>query len=372
MKIHIKTLAIALLVPMMGYTQFYTKNTNGSFLLTQEGAEHFAELAFSCVVQEFPNKTGHVQVDSNDLRQPSDYHPAFYGCFDWHSAVHGHWMLVKLLKEYPDMAQAAAIREVINNHLTSDKILVELDYFKQTYNRSFSRTYGWAWLLKLAEELYTWNDEQGQRWYFNLKPLSDYIAEMFVDFLPKLVFPNRTGVHANTAFGLSFALDYARTLKNDFFENSIVYHSLKYYLKDENCPAQWEPGGTDFISPCLMQAELMSKILPNKEFEVWLDIFLPGLKNEQPEILFSPLSVTDRSDGHLVHIDGLNLSRAWCFLNIASVVRDSVLRQRLITAAEQHLAKTIPLIADGDYMGEHWLASFAIYALYAGKRRFIE
>ena len=362
----IKILIIALLMPIMGCAQLYTKDTKGALRLTREGADHFADLALKCVGQEFPNKTQHVQTDSSDFQQPSGYHPAFYGCFDWHSAVHGHWMLVKLLKEFPDMAQAVTVREMINNHLTRDKINIELAYFDKKYNKSFERTYGWAWLLKLSEELYTWDDPQGQLWYANLKPLAEHIAELYIDFLPKQSFPNRTGVHPNTAFGLSLAWDYALTVKHKTLENSLREHSLRYYIQDENCPAQWEPGGTDFFSPCLIEAELMAKILPSEDFQSWINIFLSGLRNEQPAVLFSPVSVTDRSDGHLVHLDGLNLSRAWCFLNIAAVVNDSALRQKLITAAEQHLAKTVPLIADGDYMGEHWLASFAVYALYAG------
>ena len=365
----IKILCIVLLVPIMSYSQLYVKDVKGSPILTQKGAEHFAELALKCISQEFPNKTQHVQTDSSDFQQPSGYHPAFYGCFDWHSAVHGHWMLIKLLKEFPGMDQAKSIRETINNHLSHDNIATELTYFDQKYNKSFERTYGWSWLLKLAEELYTWDDKQGQVWYENLKPLAEYIAELYIDFLPKQSFPNRTGVHPNTAFGLSLAFDYALTLKHKTLENSIKHHSLSYFINDENCPAQWEPGGTDFFSPCLIEAELMVKILPNDDFQKWIKFFLPELENGKPLILFSPLDVTDRSDGHLVHLDGLNLSRAWCFLNIAAHTNNIKLRQKLITAAEQHLEKTIPLIADGDYMGEHWLASFAVYALYAGGKR---
>ena len=363
----INILFLALFLPLMSYAQLYTKDVKGSLQLTREGAEHFAALALQCIAQEFPNKPEHVQTDSNRLQRPSGYHPAFYGCFDWHSAVHGHWMLIKLLKEFPDMARATAIRETIHRHLTRDNIDLELAYFNTRFGKSFERTYGWAWLLKLAEELYTWDDPQGQIWYANLQPLAKHIAELFMDYLPKLSFPNRTGVHPNTAFALSFAWDYALTFKQVTLENCIRRHSLKYYAQDENCPAQWEPGGTDFFSPCLLQAELMAKILPNGDFQVWIDAFLPKLRNAQPDILFSPASVTDRSDGHLVHLDGLNLSRSWCFLNIAVAVKDPMLRQKLMAAAEQHLAKTVPLIADGDYMGEHWLASFAVYALYASR-----
>ncbi|MCL2098558.1 MAG: DUF2891 domain-containing protein [Bacteroidales bacterium] len=363
----LRLLIISLLIPLTSYAQFYTQEANGFFKLTREGADHFAALALKCITQEFPNKTQHVQVDSSDFQQPSGYHPTFYGCFDWHSAVHGHWILVKLLKEFPDMAQAAVIRETINNHLTRDKIAFELAYFDSKHNKSFERTYGWAWLLKLTEELYTWNDPQGQEWYANIQPLAKHIADLYIDFLPKQSFPNRTGVHPNTAFGLSLAWDYAVTISDESLTFSIGSRALDYYAQDRDCPAQWEPGGTDFFSPCLIEAELMAKILNKSDFQNWLKAFLPQLKEGQPAILFNPVSVTDRSDGHLVHLDGLNLSRAWCFLNIAASASDSALGQTLITAAAQHLAKTIPLIADGDYMGEHWLASFAVYALFAGR-----
>ena len=365
--IYTAVLILSLFVPRISCAQLYTQEAGASFRLTKEGAEHFAALALKCVAQEFPNKTQHIQIDSGDFQQPSGYHPAFYGCFDWHSAVHGHWMLVKLLKAYPDMTLAPAIRETIGRHLTRNKIALELTYFDQKYNKSFERTYGWAWLLKLAEELYTWDDLQGQEWYAALQPLVEHIAGLYIDFLPKQSFPNRTGVHPNTAFGLSLAWDYAVTLNNENLRNSIYHYGLIYYAEDKDCPAQWEPGSTDFFSPCLIEAELMAKILPNEAFQAWLNAFLPQLREGLPAILFSPVSVTDRSDGHLVHLDGLNLSRAWCFLNMAAAVRDSALHQTLITAAKQHLTKTIPQIADGDYMGEHWLASFAVYALFAGK-----
>ena len=360
-------LTVCLLLPLLSHAQLYTQEAEGRFMLTREGAEHFAALALKCITQEFPNKTQHVQIDSNDFQQPSGYHPAFYGCFDWHSAVHGHWMLVKLLKEFPNMAQAIAIREALGRHLTRERICVELAYFSPKYNKSFERTYGWAWLLKLTEELYTWDDPQGQGWYANLQPLAEHIAGLYIVFLPKQSYPNRTGVHPNTAFGLSLAWDYAIRLNYEALKNSIRSRSIDYYAHDKDCPGQWEPGGTDFFSPCLIEAELMAKILPNKNFREWLTAFLSGLKDKEPAILFTPVNVTDRSDGHLVHLDGLNLSRAWCFLNIAANVEDNIIRQQLITAAKQHLAKTIPQIADGDYMGKHWLASFAVYALFAGR-----
>ena len=347
--------------------QFYTTSSDGKFALTNEGADHFSALALKCILQEFPNKTQHVQVDSSDMRQPSGYHPTFYGCFDWHSAVHGHWMLVKLLKEFPEMSQAATIRAAIAKNITPKNIQTELAYFGEKYNKSYERTYGWAWLLKLAEELSTWDDAQGKEWLLAIEPLVKHIVNLYLDFLPKQNFPIRTGVHQNTAFGLSLALDYALTVRDTVLENSIKKHSLQYFKNDENCPAEWEPSGTDFLSPCLVEAELMTKVLSKNEYEIWLQKFLPELQNRSPKILFSPISVSDRSDGYLVHLDGLNLSRAWCFLAIANITDDEKTQIILHESAQQHLNKTVPNIADGDYMGEHWLASFVIYALFMGK-----
>ncbi len=342
-------------------------STDESVRLTSDGASHFASLALKCIVREFPNKTGHVQIDSADALQPSDYHPAFYGCFDWHSAVHGHWMLVKLLREFPDMPQALIIREAVNKNITPENIRYETAYFEREQNKSFERTYGWAWLLKLTEELYTWNDPDARRWYAAVRPLADRISRMYIDFLPKQTFPNRTGEHPNTAFGLSLAADYASTVNDTALMRVINERSKRYYTADVGCPAGWEPGGTDFLSPCLSEAELMAKILPANDYRKWLHAFLPKLKAGQPAILFTPATVSDRSDGKLVHLDGLNLSRAWCFMNIARATDDAGLQKRLRAAAMQQLSVTVPKIADGDYAGEHWLASFAVYALFSGQ-----
>ena len=349
------------------HAQLYTVSAEGNITLTRDGAAHFSALALKCIVQEFPNKTSHTQVDANDLMQPSEYHPAFYGCFDWHSSVHGHWMLVKLLKEFPDMPNAAEIRATITKNLTAQHILTEVAYFEQQYNLSFERTYGWAWLLKLSEELYTWNDEDARAWHANLEPLTKLIVRRYIEFLPKQTYPIRTGIHPNTAFGLSFALDYARTLKQAELEKIIMARSKDYYLNDTDCPASWEPSGADFFSPCLLEAELMRKVLPADEFEKWFVAFFPRLEKGQPANLLQPAVVSDRSDMQLVHLDGLNLSRAWCMLHLSESVKNSALKKILTTAAHRHLEAAIPHIANGDYAGEHWLASFAVYALYAGK-----
>ncbi len=365
-----KVVAVLLCVSLSitaAHAQLYTVDNSGATTLTREGAVHFAALAQKCITQEFPNKTGHTQADAHDLKQPAEYHPAFYGCYDWHSSVHGHWMLVKLLKEFPTMPNASEIRAAIGKNLTVENILAEVDYFGTKGNTSFERTYGWAWLLKLAEELYTWNDSEGQQWYRNMQALTALIVQRYIDFLPKQTYPIRTGVHPNTAFGLSFALDYARALKNAELEKLLVSRSRDYYFNDENCPASWEPGGADFFSPCLLEAELMRKVLSEAEFKKWFAAFFPGLKKGQPANLLQPAIVSDRSDMQLVHLDGLNLSRAWCMLHVSENIQDAAYRTILSQAALRHLEAAIPHIANGDYAGEHWLASFAVYALYAGK-----
>ncbi len=344
--------------------QHYTKQADGSLALTQEGASHFASLALKCISQEFPNKTGHIQASEKDLRQPSEYHPAFYGCYDWHSSVHGHWMLVKLLKEFPDMPEAAAIRQAISKNLTTENISQEVRYFEQKDNKSFERTYGWAWLLKLAEELSSGSDMEMRQWYENLQPLTDLIIQRYMEFLPKQTYPIRSGVHPNTAFGISLALDYAIATRNKALEQLLKERSITYYGNDVSCPGDWEPSGADFISPCLMEAELMSKVLNKPMYKQWLAKFFPDLANGKPENLFKPATVSDRTDLQLVHLDGLNLSRAWCMIAVSRTVDNAEIRKMLVQAANHNIELTLPTIANGSYAGEHWLASFAVYALF--------
>lgn len=344
--------------------QHYNYNKeNGTLRITVEGASHFASLALHCIAQEFPNKDGHVQVDSVDLQNPSYYHPAFYGCYDWHSSVHGHWMLVRLLKEFPEMPEANELRAAIAKNLTAANIEQEARYFQQKSNKSFERTYGWAWLLKLAEELYTSHDIQHAEWYANVKPLADLIVQQYLDFLPKQTYPIRSGLHPNTAFGLSLALDYAVTTGNSELETMIKERAIAYFTNDTNCPASWEPSGSDFLSPCLMEAELMSKVLEKEAYNGWLASFLPQLKDGKPAQLLTPALISDRTDMQLVHLDGLNLSRSWCMAAIARKASDSKVKGMLNEAAALHLETTLPNIASGDYAGEHWLASFAVLAL---------
>jgi hypothetical protein len=293
-------------------------------------------------------------------------HPAFYGCFDWHSAVHGHWMLVRILRLFPDLPEAVEVRSALDENLSSERIALEIAYLEGPQRKSFERTYGWAWLLKLAEELHRWDDPGARRWEDALAPLAKAIAARYVDFLPRQTYPIRTGVHPNTAFGAAFALDYAEAVGDSTLRESLVERSLTYYLADTGCPAEWEPGGEDFFSPCLMEADLMRRVLAPERFSAWFHAFLPSLDEKEALRLFEPATVADRTDPKIVHLDGLNLSRAWCIAGIASALaEDDPARDRLVEAAVMHAEDALAHVASGHYEGEHWLASFAVYALSA-------
>jgi Protein of unknown function (DUF2891) len=332
--------------------------------LSQSQASHFARLALKCVSKEYPNKPDHVINNADDVEAPRTLHPAFYGCYDWHSSVHGHWMLVRLIRTFPGVPEALEIRNALGTSLSKANILAEAAYLKQPNRQSFERTYGWAWLLKLAEELQLWEDPDARVWSENLRPLAEAIATSYITFLPKQTYPIRTGVHPNTAFGLAFALDFARTAGNKALETRIVERSLTYFGNDANYPAAWEPGGEDFFSPALMEADLMRRVLKPADFRRWFHRFLPGLLKGELERLLRPAVVTDRADPKIVHLDGLNLSRAWCMRSIARALpRNDPARRILTESAELHAEDALAHVASGDYAGEHWLASFAVYML---------
>ncbi len=336
-----------------------SKKLSTTVHLTLEEANRLAQLPLDCIQQPLPYKSGVVIAQASDLAMPIEHHPAFYGCFDWHSAVHGHWSLIYLLKEFPDLKDKEAIMMKLGENLTKENIIKEVDYFSlNKQSKSFERTYGWAWLLKLSEELYTWDHPLAKEWYSNLKPLSQHIAQAYQDFLPKLVYPIRVGEHSNTAFGLVFALDYARTVGDTALEASIVQHTLRLYKADKDCPITWEPSGYDFLSPCLQEMDLMQKVLSKEEFTLWSKAFLPALFDGKSTL--KPAEVLDRSDGKLVHLDGLNFSRAWCLYSVKDCSSCRAI-------ADEHLNFSLPKITDGDYAGGHWLASFALYAFKCSK-----
>jgi hypothetical protein len=345
-------------------TEGIVPSAKKSLTLTRALASAFARLALKGIQKEYPNKPGHVLSSAADARTPRALHPAFYGCYDWHSSVHGHWMLVRLLRLFPDLPEAKTIRTVLAEHLTAKNLKAEADYFNQPGRRSFERTYGWAWLLKLAEELHGWDDADARQWSRNLRPLADTLVARYLAFLPKQTYPIRSGVHPNTAFGLAFALDYARAVDNKPLRERIEERSRAYFGKDEGAPASWEPDGADFFSPSLMESDLMRRVLPPAEFRAWLRRYLPGLARGVPKNLLTPAEVTDRTDPQLVHLDGLNLSRAWCMRSLAAALpRTDSARKVLAESAARHAEAGLRHVASGDYAGEHWLASFAVYLL---------
>ncbi len=332
--------------------------------LTRERAAAFAQIALANVVREFPNKLDHVMAGPDDARRPRDLHPAFYGSFDWHSCVHMHWLLARVRRLFPDLRHDPEIVLLFDHHLTHANIAAECAYLARPEARGFERTYGWAWLLALATELERGRDAASRRWAAVLQPLADAFVRRYLDYLPRQHQPLRAGTHANSAFGLLFALEYARAVGNTSLDALSGERARSWFAGDCDAPARWEPSGTDFLSPVLMVAMLMRQVIPEQEFAVWLDAFLPGLAQRDPSSLFTPASVSDRTDPFIVHLDGLNLSRAWCFNGVAQSLpvsdpRAAILRE----AAIEHLDAGLAGMEDGDYMGEHWLATFATLAL---------
>ena len=341
----------------------FTVNADSSaYSLTLSGASHLASLPLKCLIQEYPNKTSHVsQSDSDQVLTPKQLHPVFYGCFDWHSCVHGYWMLTRLLKLFPQLSEAGQIRNIFSKNITAVNIAMEVKYLDGKLSKTFERTYGWAWLLKLQQELNDWNDADAIIWRNRLQPLVDKIIELWMQFLPKQTYANRTGVHPNTAFGLVFALDYAGATNNTAFERAIINSAKQLFLRDKNAPANWEPDGTDFLSPSLEEADLMRRVLPKNDFIKWLNLFYTTATLQRLTIL--PV-VSDRNDLQIVHLDGLCFSRCWCMKGIAALLPATDKRKKILfSSAIKHLAASLPNVASGSYGGEHWLASFAVYAL---------
>jgi hypothetical protein len=324
--------------------------------LTLSQANHLATLPIKCLQQEYPNKLSQLLIDSTEIQSPKVLHPAFYGCFDWHSSVHGHWSLVFLLNKFPNLENKEEIIKKLQINLSKENIQTEINYLNKTHEKSFERTYGWNWLLKLQLELETSNESFAKELAQNLKPLSDLIIERYIEFLPKLLYPIRVGTHANTAFGLTMAWDYAVYSKDENFQNSIKSNAKRLFNSDKNCPMSWEPSGTDFLSPCLEEMAIMERILPKNEFLKWVKDFAPQLflKNFNWEVA----KVSDRTDGHLVHLDGLNFSRAWNFYHLVNQYPNAF--SHLKKVADYHFQFSLPSVVDGNYEGEHWLASFAL------------
>lgn len=333
--------------------------------LTQEMGARFAGVALGHVTREYPNKLDHVLASAEDARTPSALHPIFYGSFDWHSCVHGYWLLARLLLHFPTAPFAADIADLFDRQLTPEKTAGELHYLAAPTTRGFERPYGWGWLLKLAAELANLPET---RWSRALAPLAQIFAARLRDFLPLASYPVRAGTHFNTAFAVRMAADYAEAVGDKALLSLLRATSGRWYEGDWDCPAWGEPSGDDFLSPTLVEAECMRRLLPPSQFQAWFGAFLPRLSEGLPRTLFIPVQAADRSDGKIAHLDGLNLSRAWCFRALAEALCGADDRRFVMQeAAELHLTAALPHI-EGDYMGEHWLASFALLALDACAR----
>jgi len=326
--------------------------------LTPDFASTFAGLTMGHLTREYPNKLDHVMAGPADVRSPSALHPIFYGSFDWHSCVHGWWQIMRLMRTYPDMPEAGAIRSLADRMLVPEKVAGECAYLEQPSSRGFERTYGWAWLLALHHELSRHDDT---RWAEALEPLARMFAARFHDFLPKLTYPIRHGIHSNTAFAFTLVLDWADAHDKPL-ATLMAERAMAWFEKDRAAQA-WEPSGDEFLSPTLMEAMLMSRLMDAPAFAAWFAAFLPDITDGYPEGLLTPATVSDRTDGKIAHLDGLNLSRAWCWRGVGSKLTGNAALQALAAeTSERHLAAALPHLA-GDYMGEHWLATVALLAL---------
>ncbi|HWM89815.1 MAG TPA: DUF2891 domain-containing protein [Thermoanaerobaculia bacterium] len=325
-------------------------------------AERFANLALTCVHKEYPNKIAHVLNGDADVKPPRELTPAFYGCYDWHSAVHGHWLLARLARRFPDAPLAAKAREALDKSLTPENIAVEVAYLEGAGRNTFERPYGLAWLLQLAAELREWDDPQAQRWAKALEPLERASARRIRTWVPKLSFPIRTGEHNQTAFGFGLILDWARAVGDQ--ETAVLLESRvrDLYLKDRDCPIAYEPSGEDFLSPCLGEADLARRVLSPVAFAEWLNAFLPQIPRDGRGDWLQPGVVTDPTDGKLAHLDGLNLSRAWMLEGIAAALPPGDRRVlALRAAAAAHRESGLRSVTGAHYEGGHWLGSFATY-----------
>ena len=325
-------------------------------------AARFAQLALGCVHREYPSKLAHTLQGPADARTPSQLMPAFYGCYDWHSSVHGHWLLAKLARALPDTPFAAQARTALAQSLTAGNIAGEVAYFQGPGRLSFERPYGLAWLLTLARELRTWDDPRAQEWARNLQPLEAVVVRRVMTWLPSLHYPIRVGEHGQTAFAFGLIWDYAVAADDRALAQLLEARAREYYLRDRRCPLEYEPSGEDFLSACLGEADFMRRILPQAEFARWLSGFLPQIPRHGGAAWLPPGVVTDRSDPKLAHIDGLNLSRAWMLRGIASALppRDARI-DALVAAAEVHAQAALPAVTGEHYEGGHWLGTFAVY-----------
>jgi hypothetical protein len=325
-------------------------------------AERFANLALACVHREYPNKIAHALNSDADVLPPRELTPAFYGCYDWHSSVHGHWLLARLARMFPDAGFTPRARQALQRSVTAQNIWQETTYFQGDGCASFERPYGLAWLLQLSAELREWDDPQAQQLAANLRVLENAVVERLRNWLPKLAYPVRSGEHSQTAFAMGLMLDYAHTAGSSSFSDLLMAKARQFYLGDTDCPLAYEPSGEDFLSPCLAEADVMRRVLPSPEFARWLRNFMPQIPANGGRNWLRPVTSPDPSDGKLAHLDGLNLSRAWMLEGIAAGLPNGDERITAIkSAVEAHRHAGLDAVTGEYYEGGHWLGSFAVY-----------
>ena len=332
--------------------------------ISPEQIEQFSIMALSCIGKEYPNKIGLAMESDQDLAAPHDLTPIFYGCYDWHSSVHGHWLLIRLMRLYPDASFVAEANRVLNRSFTDENVKAEMAFAGKDYRKSFERPYGIAWFLQLLAELREWDTPDSLRWAQTLQPMETLFASRIQNWVPKLHYPIREGTHGQSAFAFGLILDWARQTDNSEMEAVIVDAVNRFYIEDELCPLAYEPSGHDFLSPCLMEADLVRRVISTAAFSRWLTRFLPNIPLDNTANWLMVGVVNDPTDGHLVHLDGVNLSRAWALEGIAGALAETDKRKlSLLAAAATHKHSGLNAVFNGDYMGSHWLASFATYLL---------
>ncbi len=331
-------------------------------ILAADKIMEVAGLATACLDQIYPNSVKHVLNSAADAAPPEQLYPAFFGCFDWHSSVHGHWLLARAARLFPNHSKSAEFIDRLNAHFTQEKLMAELHYFQQPGRAGFERPYGLAWFLQLYAELHNWQYPQARLWVQHMEPLKNHIVKQFSDWIPKLAYPIRTGEHSQTAFAFGLALDYAVQTNDMTFNALLTEHINRLYINDKNCPIAYEPSGQDFLSPCLAEADLMRRVMTPTEFAKWFKKFIPASKKNTSWL---PVArVTDRKDGKLAHLDGLNLARAWMLEGIAAgLPEDDSRRVYLAKMAQKHASSGLAAVTGEHYAGGHWLGSFAVYHL---------
>jgi len=334
-------------------------------MIAPELAARFSALAMTCIHQEFPNKISRTTETADAIGRPKVIFPAFYGCFDWHSSVHGHWLLVRLLRVGPqdaDWRKTAIVK--LNQSFTPENLAGEVANFARPARGSWERPYGLAWYLQLMTELREWDDPQADKWLEVLQPLEADIVASLKAWLPKLAYPIRLGTHNQSAFAFTLMIDWARATGDTEFEDMIIARAISFHADDVDCPLAYEPSGEDFLSPCLMEADLMRRILPGEAFSAWLAKFMPEIPTDGSGDWLAPGIVKDASDGKLVHLDGVNSSRAWNLYNIARALPETDKRiPSLVAAADIHAREGVAAVSAEHYSGSHWLASFATYLM---------